>query len=98
MHSLPLYREYIHLYVPFSQLIWEDSLFPLPHPKLGFPGGLVVKNLPGMQEIRLDPWVRKIPLEKGMSTHFSILAWRIPRRALWGTVHGVATSPTGLSN
>ena len=25
-----------------------------------------------------DPWVRKIPLEEGMATHTSILAWRIP--------------------
>ena len=25
-----------------------------------------------------DPWVGKIPLEKGMATHSSILAWRIP--------------------
>ena len=25
-----------------------------------------------------DHWVRKIPLEKEMATHFSILAWRIP--------------------
>ena len=25
-----------------------------------------------------DPWVRKIPLEKGMATHSSILAWTIP--------------------
>ena len=24
-----------------------------------------------------DPWVGKIPWEKGMATHFSILAWRI---------------------
>ena len=27
---------------------------------------------------RFDPWVRKIPLEKEMATHSSILAWRIP--------------------
>ena len=27
---------------------------------------------------RFDPSVRKIPLEKGMAIHFSILAWRIP--------------------
>ena len=27
----------------------------------------------------MDPWVGKIPLEKGMATHSSILAWRIPR-------------------
>ena len=26
----------------------------------------------------LDPWVGKIPLEKGMATHSSILAWEIP--------------------
>ena len=26
-----------------------------------------------------NPWVRKILLEKGMATHSSILAWRIPR-------------------
>ena len=25
-----------------------------------------------------DPWVRKIPLEEGITTHSSILAWRIP--------------------
>ena len=25
-----------------------------------------------------DPWVWKIPLEKGKDTHSSILAWRIP--------------------
>ena len=25
-----------------------------------------------------DPWVGKIPLEKGMATHLSILAWEIP--------------------
>ena len=38
----------------------------------------LVKNLPVMQEI----WVRSLgwedPLEKGMATHSSILAWRIP--------------------
>ena len=40
-----------------------------------------VKNLPAMQE-KQDAWVRSLsqedPLEKGMATHFSILAWRIP--------------------
>ena len=39
----------------------------------------MVKNLPVIQE----PWVRSLawedPLEKGMATHSSILAWRIPR-------------------
>ena len=27
---------------------------------------------------RFDPWVRKIPLEEGMATHTTTLAWRIP--------------------
>ena len=27
---------------------------------------------------RFNPWVGKIPLEKGMATHSNILAWRIP--------------------
>ena len=26
----------------------------------------------------LDPWVGKIPWRKGMATHSSVLAWRIP--------------------
>ena len=36
----------------------------------------MVKNLPTMQETRVDPW--EDPLEQGMTTHSSILAWRIP--------------------
>ena len=31
------------------------------------------------QSCGFDPWVGKIPLEKGMATHSSILAWRILR-------------------
>ena len=46
-----------------------------------FPGGSVVKNLPAMQELQ-EPRVRSLsqkdPLEEGMTTHSSILAWRIP--------------------
>ena len=29
------------------------------------------------RRLRLDPWIEKIPLEKEMATHCSILAWRI---------------------
>ena len=61
----------------------------------------MVKKLPvnaGDIRCRFSPWVRKIPLEKGMATHFSILAWRIPMdRGAWrATVHGVAKSQTPL--
>ena len=44
----------------------------------GFPGGLGVKNLPAMQETQVQSLGWKEPLEEGMSTHSSILAWRIP--------------------
>ena len=37
-----------------------------------------VKNLPAIQEIQVQSLSQKDPLEKGMSTHWSILAWRIP--------------------
>ena len=37
-----------------------------------------VKNLPAMQETGVQALVWEDPLEKGMATHSSILAWRIP--------------------
>ena len=41
----------------------------------------MVKNLSAMQETR-EMWVQSLswegPLEEGMATHSSILAWRIP--------------------
>ena len=58
--------------------------------------GQTVKNLPAMQET----WVRSLgqedPLEEGMATHSSILAWRIPMdRGAWqATIHGVAKHQT----
>ena len=60
----------------------------------------MVKNQPAMQEI----WARFLgweePLEEGMATYSSILAWRIPmdREAWWAKVHGVTKSWTGLSD
>ena len=38
----------------------------------------MVKNLPEMWETWVQSWGRKDPLKKGMATHSSILAWRIP--------------------
>ena len=53
-----------------------------------------VKNLPAMQETWIQSLGWEDPLEKGMATHSSILAWRIPMdRGAWrATVHGVAKS------
>ena len=39
----------------------------------------MVKNLPAIEEIQIQSLGQEDPLEKGMATHSSILAWRIPR-------------------
>ena len=38
----------------------------------------IVNNLPAMQETRVQSLGQEDPLEKGMATHSSIPAWRIP--------------------
>ena len=58
----------------------------------------MVKNPPPIWET----WVQSLgwedPLEKGMATHSSILAWRIPIDRAWqAAVHGVAKSQKQLS-
>ena len=45
---------------------------------MGFPDGSLVKNLPAVKEIWVQSLGGEDPLEKGMATHSSILAWRIP--------------------
>ena len=59
-----------------------------------------VKNPLAMQESWAQSLGWEDPLEEGMVTHSSILAWRIliDREAWWATVHGVAKSQTQLSN
>ena len=65
-----------------------------------FPGGSEVKNQPAMQEMQVCCLGQQDPLEEGMTTHFSVFAWRIPMdRGAWQvTAHGVAKSQTRLSN
>ena len=46
---------------------------------MGFPGGSVVKNLPANAGDRSSIPGPGRCLEEEMATHFSILAWRIPR-------------------
>ena len=56
----------------------------------------MVKNLPSMQETRVQSLGQEQPLEKGMETHSGSLTWRIPwtRGAWWATVHGVTELDT----
>ena len=39
----------------------------------------MVKNLPAMQKTWVQSLGQEDPLQKGMATHSSVLAWRIPR-------------------
>ena len=81
----------------------ESLIFGFAHTSTrtwAFPVAQTVKNLPAVRET----WVRSLgwedPLEEGMATHSSILAWRIPmdRGAWWAITHGVAKSWTWLSD
>ena len=55
----------------------------------------MVKNLPAIQET----WVRSLgwkdPLEKGTTTHSSILAWRIPWTEEPGGLLSMGSQRTG---
>ena len=43
-----------------------------------FPDGAMVKNPPAKQETQVRSLDQEDPLQKGMATYSSILAWRIP--------------------
>ena len=72
--------------LPLHIPLWHKDYFELKAVEnkqilvmiLGYPDGSAVKNLSAMQ----DTWVRSLnwedPLEQGMATQSSILAWRIP--------------------
>ena len=58
----------------------RPSIWSILENVLGFPGGSMVKNPPAMQEpqeMRVQSLGWENPLEEGMATHYSILAWRI---------------------
>ena len=70
--TLYLFVNYIYIYI-YIYIYLFIYLFTLC-----FTGGSDGQELPGMQET----WVRSLgwedPLEEGMATNFSVLAWRIP--------------------
>ena len=45
---------------------------------LGFPSGSVVKEPPAVQEMQVRSLGGEDPLEEGMVTYSSVLAWKIP--------------------
>ena len=56
----------------------------------------MVKNLPAIKETQVRSLRQEDPLEAGVATHSSTLAWSIPMdRGAWhAAVHGVAKSGT----
>ena len=78
-----------HLLPSLSSLFPSfPSSFPIPRPPLlftpsilpqGFPDSSVVKNPPAVQKTQVWSLGWEDPLEKGMTIHSSILAWR----SLW---------------
>ena len=76
---------------------------PLPSPKYvlsicicrGFTGGSYGKESACNE---FSPWVGKIPLEKGMATHSSILAWRNPWTDELGGLQSMGLQRIGLSD
>ena len=62
---------------------------------MGFPSGSVVKNPPAMQETQVQSLGREDPLEEGMATHSSILAWRIPWTEESGGLQSIGSQRVG---
>ena len=55
----------------------------------------ILKNLPAMWETRVQTLSWEDPLEKGMVTHSSILAWRIPRTEEPGALQSMGLQRDG---
>ena len=55
----------------------------------------MVKNPPAMREIQVQALVQEGPLEKGMATHSSILAWRIPWTKKLGELQSMGLQRVG---
>ena len=65
----------------------------------GFPGGTSSKEPVSQcqrhKRLGFDPWIGKIPLEKGMGTHFSIFARKIPWREEPGGPQSIGSQRVG---
>ena len=97
-HSLP--ADALSAFTHVSLILLSALVFWRTSSMMGSPGGSAVKYLPAVQKI----WVQSLgwddSLGKGMATHFSILAWRIPWTKEPGGLQsmGLQNSQTRLSN
>ena len=54
-----------------------------------------VKHLPAMRETQVRSLGQEDPLEKGMATHSSTLAWRIPQMEEPGRLQSMGSQRVG---
>ena len=55
----------------------------------------MVKNLPAIQKTQVQSLSGKDPLEEGIATHSSILAWRIPWTEESGGLQSIVSQRVG---
>ena len=72
------------------QIVFRKS----PHPKHGLPWWLS-SNLPAIQETWIPSLGREDPLEEGMATHSSILAWKISWTEVPGRLQSMGSQRVG---
>ena len=63
---------------------------------MSFPGGSDSKNPRAMQQTQVQSLGQEDPLEKGMATHSSSLAWRIPWTEEPGGLQSMGSQRVGL--
>ena len=56
--------------------MWASHLYSTN--RGGFTGGSTSKESAAMQETQVQSLSQEDPLEKGMATHSSVFAWRLP--------------------
>ena len=82
-----------------QQTIVSASAFhTFPPRRMGLPGGSVLKNPPAVQdtkETQAQSLGREDPLEDGMVTHSSVLAWRIPQTEEPGALQSMGSQRVG---
>ena len=86
-----VHTEYLRLLL-LSNMVLRN--LELGHSK-SFPGDSGVKNLPAMQGTRILSVSQEEPLEKGMATHSSILAWRRPWTEEPGGIQSMGSQRVG---
>ena len=81
------FKNYIYIYY----IIYIYILYVLNRP----PWWLSSKDPPVTQETLVQSLGREDPMEEGMTTHFSILAWRIPWTKELGGLYSMASQRVG---